>query len=343
MQSEGAIQARSQPHEGYEPDNGHQQLSLLVDTLEEHTLFIDCSGTIAAAKCRQTALSARNLRAHLWHKVWLTWEAGPPVQKTRGHTTKTDIDAGRGTWWEKHGNDLADHYAKLGADAHGELDVCSHNLAALTQITLEATSWAGWQEKTMTKRAWRDSQHFAVAEEGRPPKAALPRWQLPVWKGMVPLSVEEDSLFVYPVCALARHKLRVARLDNGTCLLACIACGAYAGSSPRQLLAACAGRHAGPGLLRQRSRLLAGKHPHSSHGSGARVCGLSYPSASQVAWLLEDIKPTPARVRGQPVEGIGLDELFSRFGVPQHEDRVQWAQRAKGKKAECVVEDSGSE
>ena len=71
--------------------------SVLVDTLAEHMLFIDCEGTIRAASCRQSALSARNLRAHLWHNVGLTWEDGPPVQKTKGHTTKTDIDAGRGT------------------------------------------------------------------------------------------------------------------------------------------------------------------------------------------------------------------------------------------------------
>ena len=39
-----------------------------------------------------------------------------PVVKTLAHATTTDIDAGSSTWWEKKGNDLADKFAKLGAD-----------------------------------------------------------------------------------------------------------------------------------------------------------------------------------------------------------------------------------
>ena len=196
----------------------------------------------------------------------------------------------------------------------------------------------------MATRSWRDSEAGELAGELRPPKALQPKWTLPAWKGLVPLSIAEDMRHVSPLCAPRRHRLRVARLDDGKCLLACIACGPSAGASPRQLLAECPGKFASPGLARQRQRLLSGKHPHSSHGEGAKINSMGLPSVAQVAWLLDDIKPTPPRPSSSPhrlVAGMGRVELLQRFGVQEKEDLDWWARRARTKPV--ALEDEGSD
>ena len=155
------------------------------------------------------------------------------------------------------------------------------------------------------------------------------------------MAVIDDIACIYNIATISKNKLRCARLDNGQHLLVCIACGAYAGVSPRQLMDLCAGRHSSPGLSRQRARIISGLHPHSSHGAGARIASLVFPSSTQVAWLWDEIKPTPSRRAARPACDLGLAETFARYGLCKHDDRLQWAQRARAKK--LVIEGSDEE
>ena len=257
----------------------------------------------------------------------MTWEDGPPVTKTMAHSTAADVEAGRTTWWEKRGNDLADKYAKRGADAHGDVSACGRVIAGLSAVLREAASWSGWQEKAMTKRGWSDSVHMPP---GADPSARRPTWQLPAWRGPLPLDVIADHLSIHPMATIFGHRLRLLRMNGGTQLLACMACGAYAGSSPRHLFEPCLGKKAGPGFARQRARMLRGLHPHSSHGQGATIAASTYPSPAQIAWLVADLHRQPAgRKQQAPVAGaMGLDETFTRYGQRKLGDRTAWQLRA---------------
>ena len=135
---------------------------------------------------------------------------------------------------------------------------------------------------------------------------------------------------IQSIVTITGHRLRFLRLDDGTQLMACMACGAYAGNSPRQLLEPCLGRRAGPGLARQRNRMVRGLHPHSSHGQGATIAGMTCPSATQVAWLVSGLHHATIGRRPLPsaTAAVGLNETFARYGLAKIADRTAWERRA---------------
>ena len=59
------------------------------------------------------------------------------------------------------------------------------------------------------------------------------------------------------------------------------------------------------------------------------MISLAFPSATQVAWLWDDIKPVLSRRAALPPCNMDLHETFARFGLPRHEDRLHWLQRAR--------------
>ena len=67
------------------------------------------------------------------------------------------------------------------------------------------------------------------------------------------------------------------------------------------------------------------------------MISLAFPSATQVAWLWDDIKPVLSRRAALPSCNMDLHETFARYGLPRHEDRLRWLQRAKGKAAKPVA------
>ena len=179
----------------------------------------------------------------------------------------------------------------------------------------------------MTTRSWSDSVHLPSLDD-RPLRQ--PTWKLPAWRGHLPLDVLADHMHIHPIVNITGHRLRLLRLDDGTQLLACMACGAYAGNSPRHLFEPCLGRGAGPGLARQRSRMIRGLHPHTSHGQGATIAGTTCPSPTQVAWLVADLRPETIgrRTSASATGSVGLEETFARYGQAKLTDRVAWQTRA---------------
>ena len=76
--------------------------------------------------------------------------------------------------------------------------------------------------------------------------------------------------------------------------------------------------------------MVRGFHPHSSHGQGATIAGMTCPSATQVAWLVSGLHldKTVRRPRPSAAAAVGLNETFARFGLLKIADRTSWERRA---------------
>ena len=100
------------------------------------TVHIDCAGTLGCLTNAADACHPRSPRAHWWRKIHAQWEAGDvDARKVKAHATQADVEAGKLTWAEKAGSDVADHYAKKGARLHMPLKKTfgSTRLAALSR------------------------------------------------------------------------------------------------------------------------------------------------------------------------------------------------------------------
>ena len=76
--------------------------------------------------------------------------------------------------------------------------------------------------------------------------------------------------------------------------------------------------------------MVRGFHPHSSHGQGATIAGLTCPSATQVAWLVSGLHHDKTGRRPLPsaTVAVGLNETFARYGLAKIADRTAWERRA---------------
>ena len=125
--------------------------------VEPFTLYIDCAGTLGAAQDPSIAKRPRHTRAHLWGRVWAVFD-NLQARKTLAHATESDVTRGLTTQWERQGNDLADRYAKLGADLHELEQGHILEVQALASLAAQAARWAAEQYVAMARaRLRRDS------------------------------------------------------------------------------------------------------------------------------------------------------------------------------------------
>ena len=200
------------------------------------------------------------------------------LHKVPAHATERD---GRTTWWQKRGNDAADHYAKLGARSHGVSERQSQQVHAMRKLGRQAGRWAGTQEAHNSRTGFRDALDLVPqprAEIGLTLIRGKP-------KAPAYMIEQEISLLSLPQESnLFGHTLRVAVAPEGGLLLCCTSCGAYAWKKVRSLTVACKGRGAGSGLIAQRKRLAQGLFPAVTAGN-TPIGRLTTPTRRAVLWL----------------------------------------------------------
>ena len=91
--------------------------------------------------------------------------------------------------------------------------------------------------------------------------------------------------------------------------------------------------------------MVRGFHPHSSHGQGATIAGLTCPSATQVAWLVSGLHhdKTGRRPRPSAAAAVGLNETFARYGLARLADRTAWERRSAKSDAPAVPATAGGD
>ena len=108
-------------------------------------IWVDNAGVVDGfGKGRQWCVDSARPAADLWSLVWAKVEdlgkEGIRIVKTKGHATEADLEAGRSSWWQKAGNDHADHFAKRGSALAEEMASTSSNRKSY----LLARKWYGW-------------------------------------------------------------------------------------------------------------------------------------------------------------------------------------------------------
>ena len=85
--------------------------------LPPFSLFIDCSGTVVClSKGKVFATRLREPRPHFWGVLLANFDVEDfLVQKAKAHATSAMVESGAVPFWQKLGNDVADKFAKAGA------------------------------------------------------------------------------------------------------------------------------------------------------------------------------------------------------------------------------------
>ena len=136
-------------------------------TLDPLTLFIDCEGAIATINGpKYKALGARGPRAHVWNRLLFSHDEVRAV-KVKGHATELDVEAGPTSHLCKKGNDLADTFAKKGADTHKPAFRVAKTVDACASLAKQAARWAA--EAHVLLRVWNDTRAAAPRSRVRPP------------------------------------------------------------------------------------------------------------------------------------------------------------------------------
>ena len=139
------------------------------------TLYIDCEGTIATVNGpKHKALGARGPRAHVWNRLLCSHDEVKAV-KVKGHATLRDVEDGRTSHLFKKGNDLADTFAKKGADTHKPAFRVAKTFAACASLAKQAARWAAEAHVLLRFRGWNDTRAAAPRSRVRPPRARLKR------------------------------------------------------------------------------------------------------------------------------------------------------------------------
>ena len=111
-------------------------------TLDPLTLYIDCEGTIATINGpKHKALGAQGPRAHVWNRLLFSHDEVRAI-KVKGHATERDVEAGRTSHLCKRRNDLADTFAKKGADTHKPAFRVAKTVVACASLAKQAARWA---------------------------------------------------------------------------------------------------------------------------------------------------------------------------------------------------------
>ena len=110
-------------------------------TLDPLTLYIDCEGTIATVSGQSTKPWEPRARAHVWNRLLVSHEEVRAV-KVKGHATERDVEAGRTSHLCKNGNELADTFAKKGADTHKPAFRVAKTVVACASLAMQAARWA---------------------------------------------------------------------------------------------------------------------------------------------------------------------------------------------------------
>ena len=139
-------------------------------TLDPLMLYIDCEGTIATINGpKHKALGARGRRAHVWNRLLFSHDEVRAV-KVKGHA-----EAGRTSHWCRKGNDLADTFAKKGADTHKPTFRVAKTVVACASLAKQAARWAAEARVLLRIRGWNDTRAAAPRSRVRPPRARLKR------------------------------------------------------------------------------------------------------------------------------------------------------------------------
>ena len=146
-------------------------------TLDPLTLYIDCEGTIATINGpKHKALGAQGPRAHVWIRLLISYDEVKAV-KVKGHATERDVEVGRTFHLFKRGNDLADTFAKKGADIHKPAFRVAKTVVACASLAKQAARWAAEAHVLLRFREWNDTSAAAPRARVRPPRARLKRKQ----------------------------------------------------------------------------------------------------------------------------------------------------------------------
>ena len=218
------------------------------------TLYIDCAGTMGAARNPQVGTKPRHLRSHLWDDVWKHFKE-LQVHKTKAHATEADIVHGATTRWQMDGNTLADQYAKLGVEAHGITAQQCLEIRALTKIAYHAAKWAASQYVIMSKEERKDSDMLQPKQ--KLPQAKSKAQPRPPRSGSTPACSNTQQ-------ATGKHSIRACTVSDNATLLFCGTCGAFKWKRTSKLGAPCPLHIAGPGARQRLNMIKRGRFPNSS-------------------------------------------------------------------------------
>ena len=250
-----------------------------VDTLSDHSYFIDCSGTVSAFRDPIGSVGSGSRSAHLWSRIHHVYDAGPPaITKVRAHCSWGDVEAGRTTAFCKLGSDRADELAKRGALLHPATSEAKKQIWALRHFVGQVLRWAGEQEVYMADHGIQDADPLPdkvqrqVAKEARRARGEDPSQQL-----TLPRLRIADSSFLWAhetpelatLMCFTKHALAIARvfgpdgmpIARGSTVVFCTCCGAYSWGGAKSLCSECRPSAITVALRRQRNRAASGVFP----------------------------------------------------------------------------------
>jgi hypothetical protein len=266
-------------------------------------LYSDCANTVAAFQAgRGHADGPNGPRAHLWGPTFASLEpedGDATIYKVKGHATAADVRRGLITEPQRRANDLADYFARLGADKH-EVDPHDHGVvAAAGHLAVEAARWhtlAAAAAVDMGDPSTSEHDGLGVGELAVEGEGDL--WVAAGLPGGPPTALELERLVVGGTgpWRVRGHTLYEADVvGHGKVALICDRCGCSGAQRARTggLRSSCQGP-AAPGLASARSKLERNLFPAGNQGE--RISELRPPSvATRRQWV--------AQVFNDPADG----------------------------------------
>ena len=296
-------------------------------------------GTFNCLAAPMKARSIDNSRAHHWSIFWASFEPGDFVHvKVKAHATVQDVMLGKISENDRHGNHLADYWAKKGAWLEAPGPDAVWVIEGCRGIAHEAIRYAARLEARLADEELWDSEGIVGAGDYVLTVEAEPAGGL--WAaGPQAVQVEE------PVSARAPWKLNGHTImevevtnDDGTQtpnLLYCTACGAHAHKQVRQgvgLAGDCNGSKC-KGLINARNRLSNGKHPHQAVRA---TIGEAFPPSAQSrrAWdgKLGQHAGGPGQEGGQgparwhyglQAAGMDIGDVLKAYGIESVQEALE--------------------
>ena len=250
----GAVPWESAPAQVARDAEDYAVYMLTKVASQPFTIYVDCAGTVEAARDPLVGTKPRHLRAHLWDEIWQHY-AELRVNKTKAHATAAHIEQGITNKWEMQGNELADEHAKLGVELHGINAQQYLEIRALSKIAYHAAKWAAIQYVSMPKEQHQDSDTL------QPKQKVLCKRKRPAPQGTpdtAPTDVTSSQQ------GITNHNVRAATASDGSVLLFCITCGAYKWKRTSKLGALCPKHPRGAGARQRLNMIFAGRFPNSA-------------------------------------------------------------------------------
>jgi hypothetical protein len=276
------------------------------------------------------------------------------VNKTKAHATRSDVERGSTTEWERRANNHADELAKRGASLRGLTAEHQLEYRSLANMAFQAARWAA-ESATILRRAPGSDASLLPAALKRSAKPAAPSRARSSaahpqsLQDCIAQAVQSQGSGNGPA-SFNGHPLRMAIAGPGH-IIFCASCAAYAWTAVCGLFGLCRGRVRTLGRAAQRARLANGRFPVRTLDWPLGPASPPPPAAVQ---CLQEAQSRQANERRhQPAAGQGPDEtgpaqleraeLLGRYGLSEESFAAVVAKTRRLEQARRQAEPEDSE